>query len=133
MTKRTEVPPDFDQSLKRLTLELKEADRHLVFAELPQTTLEPLSEAVDHVRSTIWAVLNSLVDEFSNTQRATILLTSHRIQRAHALMDAISSEIDAGRITRTTAGADELRNALAIVYKKIHYLTTGKPAPADPA
>lgn len=130
--KRTQVPPRFADTLKRLTLELKEADRYLVFADLPQNTLEGLSEAVDHLRGTVWAVLNSTVDEFSNSQRASVLLTSHRIQQTHALVDALVEEIDAGRITKSTRGVEELRNALAVVYKKLYYLTTGTPAPSEP-
>jgi hypothetical protein len=130
---RTRVPPRFNETVKRLTLELQEANRHLVFADLPQDTVEELSQTVDHVRSTVWAVLNSMVDEFASTQRATVILTSHRIQRAQALMAAINAEIDAGHLTRSTQGIEELRNMLAVAYKKIHYLLTGKPAPPEPA
>lgn len=129
----TQVPSRFNHTLKRLTLDMQEADRYLVYAELPQDTLEGLSSAVDHLRATCWAVLNSVVDEFSNSQRATVILTSHRMQRAAQLMAALIEEVDAGRIARTTQGVEELRNTLGVVYKKLHYLTTGKPAPPEPA
>lgn len=131
-SERTRVPPRFDETIKRLTLELKEAERYLVFSELPENTLEGLSEAVDHLRGTVWAVLNSVVDEFSSSQRAAILLTSHRIQRAQGLLGSLDEEIDAGRVTRSTAGVEELRATLARIYKKLHYLLTGKPAPPEP-
>ncbi|OFV85855.1 MAG: hypothetical protein A2620_04280 [Acidobacteria bacterium RIFCSPHIGHO2_01_FULL_67_28] len=125
------IPPRFNESLKRLTLDMQEATRLLVHAELPQDTLEGLSQAVDHLRSTCWAVLNSVVDEFSDAQRATVILTSHRIQRTTQLMDSLNEEVDAGRLTRQTQGVDGLRNTLGVVYKKLHYLTTGKPAPPE--
>lgn len=127
------APPRFNETLKRLTLDIKEAERYLVYAELPQETLEGVSEAVDHLRATCWATLNSVVDEFSDTQRATVILTSHRIQRALTLLNSLMEEIDAGRIERRAKNVDELRNLLGVVYKKLHYLTTGKPAPPEPA
>ena len=125
------IPPRFNESLKRLTLDMQEATRLLVHAELPQDTLEGLSQAVDHLRSTCWAVLNSVVDEFSDAQRATVILTSHRIQRTTQLMDSLNEEVDAGRLTRQTQGVDGLRNTLGVVYKKLHYLPPGKPAPPE--
>lgn len=130
---RIQVPPRFDHTIKRLTLDLQEADRYLVHAELPQATVEGLSQAVDHVRGTVWAVLNSVVDEFSDSQRATVILTSHRIQRAQTLINSIIEEIDAGRIARDTKGVEELRNLLGVAYKKLYFLTTGKAAPPEPA
>ena len=49
------VPADFDFIVKRLTLDVREADRHLLRAHWPQSTLNELSERVDHTRSTLWA------------------------------------------------------------------------------
>ncbi|MGH9863111.1 MAG: hypothetical protein ACRD35_06775 [Candidatus Acidiferrales bacterium] len=123
----TSVPPNFEENLKHLTVNLKETDRYLVHARLPQDTLEGFSEAVDQVRTTVWAVLNSVVDEFSTSEQATALLTSHRIQRTQALINAITGEIDAGQITRTTPGVSELFTALGVTYKKLHYVVMGKP------
>lgn len=128
-----QVPLRFHQNVKRVVLDMQEVDRHLVFAGLPQQTLEDLSQAVDHLRATCWAVLNSVVDEFADSQRATVILTSHRIQRATQLIGALMEEIDAGRLTRSTQGIEELRNQLGRAYKKLHYLTTGKAAPPEPS
>ena len=123
----TSVPANFEENLKRLTVSLKETDRYLVHARLPQDTLEGFSEAVDQARTTLWAVLNSVMDEFSATDQATNLLTSHRIQRTQALINAITGEIDSGQITRSTPGASELFTTLGVAYKKMHYLMVGKP------
>lgn len=128
---RVAVPARFEETLERLVNDLKEADRYLVFADLPEAQLGRLSEAVDHVRATVWAVLNSLVDEFHHGEGPRLVLTSHRVQRARALMRALSEEIDARRVTRLTSGVQELEAAMGIVYKKLHYLRTGRPIPAD--
>lgn len=126
------VPPDFEPTIKRLTLDLRAADRHLVHARLPQQTLQEMSESVDLLRSTIWAVLNSVADEFSASHQATALLTSHRMQRTLALLGALIEEIDAGRIHNTASGLETLTNTLGTVYKKCHYLLAHRPASMEP-
>jgi len=128
---RAQVPANFNETVKRLITEIKEAERYLVFADLPATTLEALSEAVDKLRATGWAVLNSLADQFSGGQQASIVLTSNRIQRTVSLLSALVEEIDAGRLTSNTKDVDRLRATLGMAYKKLHYATTGKSAPAD--
>ena len=125
------VPERFEKNLKRLTLDCKEATRFLVHAQLPEQTVEELSEAVDHLRATVWAVLNSLADEFSDAQRARLILTSHRIQRAKGLLEALNDEVESRRITGATAGLRELLAVMGRIYKKLHYLTTEKAAPDD--
>lgn len=123
----TSVPPNFEENIRQMTLNLREANRYLVHARLSQSTLEPFSETIDHIRTTLWGVLNSIVDEFSTSDQATAVLTSHRIQRAQALMLAITAEIDAGQIRRSTEGTSELCTALGVAYKKLHYVVVGRP------
>jgi len=96
---KPQIPEHFDHHLKRLVLELKDADRYLPAARLPQPTLEELSETIDHLRATTWAVLTSIVDEFSDAQQAPTLLTAHRLQRTRALLQALQEEIDTGHLT----------------------------------
>ncbi len=124
-------PEAFDHLLKRLTLELKEADRHLTAARLPLATLEQLSESVDHIRATTWAALNSVADEFTDAAETPTLLTAHRLQRLRALLQALREEMDAGHINRAAEGVDELCAALGMAYKKLHYLVHSKPAPPE--
>jgi hypothetical protein len=122
---------NFDQLLKRLTTELKQADRHLTGARLPQATLEELSESVDHIRATTWAALNSIADEFTDAEQTPTLLTLHRIQRLRALLNTLGEEMDTGHINRSAAGAEELCAALGLAYKKLYYLIHGKPVPSE--
>lgn len=128
MIMRPQAPPHFEETVKRLTSDMKEAERYLVYADLQQGTLEGLSEAVDKVRATTWAVLNSAVDQFSGPP-GMIVLTTHRVQRALALMSALNEELDAGHVKPTTQGVADLHTTLGVVYKKLYYLLTGKPAP----
>lgn len=128
---RTQVPKNFDATIKRLVTEMKEVERYLVFADLPHHTLEALGEAVDKLRGTCWAVMNSMVDQFGGGEPATIVLTSNRIQRTTALLSSITDEIDAGRITPSTNGVEQLRTTLGVAYKKLHYATTGKSVPSE--
>lgn len=129
---RPQVPENFDQILKRLVLDLKEADRSLTSARLPQPTLEELSETIDHLRATTWAVLNSVVDDFSDVEQAPTLLTAHRLQRTCALLLALNAAMDTRLLTGSTPGVDQLAAALGATYKKLHFILHGKPAPAGP-
>lgn len=128
---RSQIPDNFDHILKRLFLDLKEADRSLTSARLPQRTLEELSETIDHLRATTWAVLNSVVDDFSDVEQAPTLLTAHRLQRTCALLLALNAEMDSRQLTGSTPGADQLAAALGATYKKLHFILHGKPAPVD--
>lgn len=125
------APEDFDHLLKRLSLELKAADRHLTGTRLPQATLEELSESVDHIRATTWAALNAVADEFTDAEQTPTLLTLHRIQRLRSLLNALGEEMDTGHINRSATGAEELCAALGLAYKKLYYLIHGKPAPSE--
>jgi hypothetical protein len=125
------VPAGFDRTMRRLTLDLKEADRFLSAAGLPQKSLEDLSETVDHLRATTWAVMNAVSDDIGDAKEAPTLLTTHRIQRTRALLLALNAEMDTGHISPNTAGVTDLCTALGTTYKKVHYLLHGKPIPPE--
>lgn len=127
---KSPIPPHFDKTVEKLVSDIKEVERDLLFADVPTSILEALSEAVDKIRATNWALLNSTLDQFA-TGRQTNVLAAHRIQRAAPLLDAIKREIDDGVITRATPGAEELRTLLGVVYKKLHFVTTGHSAASD--
>jgi len=129
--KAEKVPEAFERSLRRLTLDLKEADRLLADAGLRPETLEELSETVDHLRATTWAVMNAVSDDLSDPREAPTLLTAHRIQRTRALLLALNTEIDTGHITAEASNTNDLCTALGMTYKKLHYLLHGKPVPPE--
>ncbi len=131
-TGKPQTPPeDLVHTMRRMTLDLREADRKLPHAGLPQAVLDELSEAVDGFRSTLWAVLNSVSDDFSDPKTAPTLLTTHRIRRTGALLQALNLEMDTGRVTGATNGAPDLCNALGAAYKKLHYVVHRKPVPPE--
>ncbi len=127
---KSPIPPHFDKTVEKPVSDIKEVDQNLLFADVPTNILEALSEAVDKIRATNWALLNSTLDQFA-TSRQTNVLAAHRIQRAAPLLDAIKHEIDDGVITATTPGVEELRTLLGVVYKKLHFVTTGHSAASD--
>jgi hypothetical protein len=125
------APGGFERTLRRLTLDLKEADRFLSSAGLPHKTLEELSETVDHLRATTWAVMNAVSDDIGDAKEAPTLLTTHRIQRTRALLLALNAEMDTGHVAAQTAGAHDLCTALGTTFKKLHYVLHGKPVPPE--
>jgi len=118
-----------DQRIKSLTLDLRALERQLLFARVHVEPVEELSKAVDNLRNTIWALLNSadMAEHFTHAGRAGTVLTAHRIQRATTLCDLLTEEIDSGNVAVDTKGVVELRKALAIAYKKLNYLLKAEP------
>jgi hypothetical protein len=102
MNKNNRPENDLERTLRRLTLDLKDADRFLAEANLPHQTLEELSETVDHFRATTWAALNSISEDLADLREAPTLLTAHRIQRTRALLLALNAEMDTGHVTPKT-------------------------------
>jgi len=118
-----------DQRIKSVALDLRELERQLMFARVHVETVEELSKAVDNIRNTIWALLNSvdMAEHFTQAGRATTVLTAHRIQRATSLCELLTEEIDSGNVAGDTKGVAELRKALAVAYKKLNYLLKPEP------
>lgn len=122
---------DLEKTLRRLTLDLKDADRFLAEANLPHQALEELSETVDHFRATTWAALNAIGEDLADLREAPTLLTAHRIQRARTLLLALNAELDTGHMTAKTPGVEELSSALGATYKKLHYVLYHKAVPPE--
>lgn len=117
-------PQAVDDRIRALALDLLELERQLIRSRVDAHALEELSKAVDHIRNTIWAMLNSadMAEAFIEVGSATAVLTALRVQRATSLGQLVVEEIDSGNLTLQTKGADELRKSLAICYKKLSRL-----------
>lgn len=124
--KSEELPENLGETVRALTDTLHEVDHALPFAGLPQPSLEALSDAVDQLRSTLWAVLGSLSEDLAARQTHAGLLTTHHIRRARSVLHTVMEEIDSGNITRSTPEADELATVLSATNKKLSYFLHGR-------
>lgn len=113
-----------DDRIQTIALDVLALDRQLMRGRVEVQSIEQLSRAVDHIRNTIWALLNSseMADAFIEAGSASTVLTAHRVQRATSLTELLVEEIDAGRLTPQTKSVEELRKILAIAYKKLSRL-----------
>jgi len=113
-----------DDRIRTLALDLFALDRELIHSRVSVEALEELSKAVDHIRNTVWAMLNSaeMAGTFIEAGFAASVLSAHRLQRATTLAQLVVEEMDAGNFTPRTKGIAELRNALAVAYKRLSRL-----------
>lgn len=124
--KPDEIPGNFGETVRELSDTLREVDNALPFADLPQPALESLSDAVDQIRNTLWAVLGSLSEDLAARQKPAGPLTTHHIRRARSVMHTIMEEIDSGNITPSTPEAEELSTVLSATHKKLNYFLHGR-------
>lgn len=113
-----------DDRIRGLALDLSALDRELIRSRVDVHAIEEFSKAVDHIRNTIWAMLNSadMTESFIEAGSAAGVLTALRVQRATSLGQLVVEEIDAGSLTPKTKGVDDLRKILAVAYKKLSRL-----------
>ena len=117
-------PAAIDDRIRGLALDVAELERQLIRSRVDVQALEELSKAVDHIRNSIWAMLNSATMAESFIEAGTVagVLTALRVNRATSLGQLVIDEIDSGNLTPQTKGVAELRNALAVCYKKLSRL-----------
>lgn len=113
-----------DDRIQSMALNLLALERELIHARVSVHALEELSKAVDQTRNTVWALLNSaeMTEAFIEAGLGKAVLTAHRVQRATTGNALVVEEIDAGNLSPGTKSVKELRNALAIAYKKLSRL-----------
>ncbi len=86
------------QKVKIIKRQLEELEPSLLVSSLPSTVLTDLKEAIDHVRSTLWAILQA--QEAQEAARpggpalATSLIIQLRMDRAARLLAEICSHIE---------------------------------------
>jgi hypothetical protein len=76
---------------------------------------------VDHVRKTAWAVQEWQERQLQqrDTQTVLSLLTAERIRRATQLSQALTTELDARKLTSETPRIAELLQALEQVHQRL--------------
>ncbi len=86
------------QKVKSIKAKLEELEPFLLVSSLPSTVLTDLKEAIDHVRSTLWAILQSQESQgaapLGGPALATSLIVQLRMDRAARLLAEIRSHIE---------------------------------------
>lgn len=94
--------------IEQLKKQLQELETAVEGEEVPVTALEGLKEAVDNVRTTLWATMSTHADPFEIGSA----LAELRIKRTTEMCRRIMLDIDASEITLDAPGLLALRNVL---------------------
>ncbi len=83
------------RKVKTIKKQLEDLEPSLLVSSLPSTVLTDLKEAIDHVRSTLWAILQAQeAARPGGPALATSLIVQLRMDRAARLLAEIRSHIE---------------------------------------
>lgn len=94
--------------VQQLKKDLEEVEAKLQGEALPLPLLEDLKDAVDHVRSTLWAAISSKGDPYA----AGVTIVRLRLKRTAEMCRQIILDIDANEITVDSHELSVFRDAL---------------------
>ena len=86
---------------------------------MPVALLEDLKGAVDHLRTTLWAVISASADD---ADALASKLISLRLQRAAEICRQIRLDADAGELSIDCAELPKLREALHLTVTRVERL-----------
>jgi len=107
------------EQVRQLRAQLEEIDKRLQGAPLPMAVLEELKDAVDHLRTTLWAAMSA------NTDDPNVLaskLVSLRLQRAEEICRQIRLDVDANEVDINSVELPKLREALHLTVTRVDRL-----------
>ncbi len=105
--------------VKRLRSELEEVEYRLRHNDIPLPVLEEFKSAIDHVRLTLWGILQSAGPD---RYEAAAAIIRSRMKRAEDICKQIVSDIDALEITVDSPELKSLNDVLGGTISRIHQL-----------
>lgn len=107
------------EQIHRLKAELEDAEFRLRQNDIPLLVLEDFKSAIDHIRLTVWGILQA-----SGTARyeAAATIIRFRMRRADDICQQIISNIDAQDITVESPELKKLHETLTATVNRIHQL-----------
>ena len=101
----------------RLKGELVEVESQLRENDIPLPVLEDFKAAIDHIRLTVWGILQA---SGSGRYEAAAALIRFRLRRADSICQQIVSDIDAQEITVEMPELKSLRDTLTSTVNRIN-------------
>ena len=105
--------------VKRLRTELEEVEYRLRNNDIPLPVLEDFKSAIDHIRLTLWGILQSSGPE---RYEAAAAILRFRLRRADDICKQIVSDIDALDITVDSPELKTLHDTLSGTVSRINQL-----------
>ena len=104
--------------IQQLKKELQEIETAISGDELPIAVLESFKEAVDNVRTTLWATMSTQVDEYE----VSAAIAAMRMKRTVEMCRRIMLDIDAHEITLDTPDLLMLKRVLSETVDRVQRL-----------
>jgi len=107
------------EQVHRLKAELEEVESRLKQNDIPVPVLEDFKSAIDHIRLTLWGILQS-----SGAERyeAAATIIRFRIRRADDICTQIVADIDSLEITVDSPELKSLHDTLSGTLNRINHL-----------
>ncbi len=105
--------PRLGVRLYEVTVSLEEIERELVAGGLARDGLEHFKMAVDHVRLSVWALLNAgQVDEASDPSETERVIARYRLNRVEGICRKILVDIENGVIPPESHELERFRSTV---------------------
>jgi hypothetical protein len=108
--------------LEAATRELNELEELVKSGSLDSRVLSEFREAVDHIRSTTWAVQKwiGLSDEYGGDPFTVLpIMSAERVKRAIQISTALSLDLQTIEVGIDTPGINELFNAVDDLHRRL--------------
>jgi len=105
------------EQVQLLRAQLEEIDKRLQRDPVPIALLEDLKGAVDHLRTTLWAVMSD-----DRPDAVTSKLITLRLVRAAELCRQVQLDIDASEIDINSPELPRFRDAMALTMERVERL-----------
>jgi len=107
------------EQVHRLKAELEEVEARLARNDIPLPVLEDFKSAIDHIRLTLWGILQA---SGSNRYEAAATIIRFRMRRVEDICQQIVSNIDAQEITVESPELKKLHETLTATVSRINQL-----------
>ncbi len=121
------MSPRIGVRLYEVTVALEEIERELVAGGLARDGLEHFKMAVDHVRLSVWALLNAgQVDEASDPSETERVIARYRLNRVEGICRKVLMDIENGVITPDSPELERFRTTVQDTIEQVDRFIGGQ-------
>ncbi len=119
--------PRLGVRLYEVTVALEEIERELVAGGLAREGLEHFKMAVDHVRLSVWALLNTgQVDQGSDPSETERVIARYRLNRVEGICQKILMDIENGVIPPDSQQLERFRSTVQDTIEQVDRFIGGQ-------
>ena len=121
------MSPRLGVRLYEVTVALEEIERELVAGGLAREGLEHFKMAVDHIRLSVWALLNAgQVDEASDPSETERVIARYRLNRVEGICRKVLMDIENGVITPDSPELERFRTTVQDTIEQVDRFIGGQ-------